>query len=165
MYQQIILGMLAMQTLFVIGGGSYLLWQRGTFARWRVKHSDVPLQRRRRARRVDQVALCRISRLMLHHQHRFAAEMHRETKPEMISLTEVRPVHDPQMLALAQLVRAKLVTQTAGLQTLYGVKAGENTAYQQRLAEFRAATAYLNLHEAGPMKVRRDTDARVATSA
>lgn len=105
-----------------------------------------PAARPRRARKVDQFALCRINRLTLHHQRRIAVETKRETKTEMVSLTESRPAHDPQMLALAQLVRAKLVTQTAGLQTLYGVKPGDSAAYQQRVNEFRAALAYLNLH-------------------
>ena len=72
------------------------------------------------------------------------------------------------MLALAQFVRAKLVTQTAGLQTLYDVKPGENGAYQQRLQEFRAATAYLNLHgtAAAPAPApRSDTETRRASAA
>ncbi len=131
-----------------------------------VKHIAV---RHRRARKVDQFALCRINRLMWHHQRRVHAEMPRETKPETArnggSLTEVRIMHDPQMIALVKLVNAKLVTQTAGLEALFGVKAGENAAYKMKVEAFRAARAYLNLHGDHPPVLRSDTETRRANAA
>lgn len=107
---------------FVIIGGLALLLQREwdgvpeplrawLLARTHGVNTSAPP--RRRARRVDPIVLCRISPVYLRHQRRFAAEMKRETKPEILSLIEARPAHEPQMLALAQFVRAKLVTQGA----------------------------------------------------
>lgn len=69
------------------------------------------------------------------------------------------------MLALAQLVRAKLVTQTATLQTLYDVKPGENVAYQQRLAKFRAALTHLNVHGSAPAQPQTTTKPHRASAA
>jgi hypothetical protein len=77
---QVVLGILAVQTLFVLLAGAYMLSKRGWFHR--VNHSAMPVQRPRRARKVDQMALCQVSRLALHHDRWFARmSNHRTTEP------------------------------------------------------------------------------------
>lgn len=60
----------------------------------RVNHSRIPAPRQRRARKVDQMVLCQVSRLALHHDRWFARMSNRRTAEPPIRTGSINDITD-----------------------------------------------------------------------
>lgn len=87
----------------------------------------------------------------MHRPARIAAPVETAAKPDASVSTPISGVamqnDDPETVAfqvLAKLIKAKLVTETAALETAFGVRAGSSKAYKAVQAKLKAAQAEID---------------------